>query len=362
MKKRLIALVLCAAALLLLLPVTQSAAYDAVSLISVGDLLPAELVNAAVYYNGATYVPYWLFTNYGLGLSYRTVTGSTAVCLSNGTLRLFFDTSTGKTYDEDNYQYSASAIIRGGTVYLPLGFVCSFFRAFSYAYIGGSEYATILRIHTGRELLTDEEFLQLAGPAMKRYYDSYYRAQETPAPGGETAAPTPSPTPDPDHAGDTVLLGLEGIPGDAVLSQLRRQGMDACIFLRPEELREQPDRVRRLACEGFVLGLVCPEGAAEEFAALSRLLWETARVRSVMLLLPTEVPVPEGAAGFYRSVAAPADGNAYSVEYAAETRLEFAAGETVFVYPDGGDPAVLLRYLQEQRFAVSALRETDTSF
>ena len=364
MKKRIFAILLCAVLLLALLPGAEAAG-AALSLISVDDLLPAELINALVYYGGTAYVPAWLFSSYGLGISYSyNNNGTTATAsFSSGERKISFEPSTGRTYDGDDYQYSVPAIVRGGTVYVPLSFMCGFFGTFSYTNIGGSEYGSILRIHTGRELLTDEEFLRLAKPAMQRYYEAYY-----PETGPEEPVETPQPSSapaEPPHEGERILLGLSGLPGEAVTELLDRIGMSACFFLTAEEIRSDPDTVRRLACEGFGLGAACPEGTVAEFDEAAELLWEAARVPASLVLLPEGAAVPKGTAAFRFDFAQTADGDRMAPAYAVTSALENGGGDRVLVFPCSGENetafSVLAYYLRDQGFTVTALREIDAT-
>lgn len=365
MKKRLIFIVLCLCLLLAALPIT-AAAEPALSLISVDDLLPGELINTMAYYGSTIYVPYWLFTNYGLGISYSYSAANSTACVSNSSGRqLFFDLANGKTYDDDQYQYSVPAIVRGGTIYLPLSFMCGFFGGFSYGNIGGNEYGSILRIRTGRETLTDEEFLRLAKPAMQRYYASYYEKQNTET----TPAPSPSPTVPAGatqaHEGDRVLLGLEGLPAAETAEMLTRLGMQVCFFLTAEEIRSAPDLVRRLSCEGFSLGVVCPEGTDAELSEASGLLWETARVMTAAALVPADCEnTMEGVRTFTRMAElAENESDKMASAYAVTSLLERSDGDTTIIFPCSGENETTLRvlayFLRDQGFSVRGLRATD---
>ncbi len=360
MAKRIMLLLLCAALLFLLLP-AASLADGPLSLIAVDDRLPEELINTPAYYNGTVYVPAWLFTSYGLGLSYRYDAGNSLVSFTAGERQLFFSLSAGRTYDGDNYYYTAPATVIGATVYVPLSFMCAFFGSFSYTNVGGNEYGTILRIHTGREVLTDEEFLRLAAPAMRRYYEAYNQ-------GG--SEPVPSPTPSGgtaaalSHEGEIVRLGLIGLPGSGVTELLGRLEMNACVFLTADEIRSDPDTVRGLACKGFGLGVVCAEGTEAEFSEAAALLWEAARVPAVMALLPDGAAAPAGAAAVIRDMEeeTPA-GDRMAQAYAVTAALGAGSGDTSLLFPCDGENetalSVLAYYLRDQGFAVVAMRETD---
>ena len=361
MTKRIAAVLLCAAVLFLMLP-AAGLADGALSFIAVDDQLPADLINTPAYSGGTVYVPAWLFTSYGIGLSYRYDAANSLVSFTAGDRQLFFSLATGRTYDADNYQYTAPALVLGGTVYVPLSFMCAFFGGFSYSNVGGNEYGTVLRIHTGREVLTDEEFLRLATPAMQRYYEAYN-------PGGDEPAPSPVPTgpaeTGPAHEGDTVRLGLRGLPGSGVPDLLDTLEMGACFFLTADEIRSDPDMVRRLACEGFGLGAACPEGTEAEFAEAAALLWEVARTPAVMALLPEGAAVPPGAAAVFSSAGEDPGSDRMAEVSAVTAALDAASGDTVLLFPCDAENetafSVLAYFMRDQGFTVSALRAPDAA-
>lgn len=365
MKKRWIAAVLLAALLVLTFP-GAGAADGGLSFVSVDDKLPAELINVVVYSGGTIYVPYWLFTNYSLGIAYQMNATTNTATLSSGDKEMHFNLATGKTYDNDNYRYSATAMVRNGALYFPLSFVCSFFRTFSYANIGSNEYGSILRLCTGREELTNEEFIRLAKPAMQRYYLA--RVPQTPTPTASVApTPTPVPTPtpkeeepQPPHLGHIVRLGLVGMPSGETLELLRGTGIKASFFLSADDIRNNPDMVRRIAGEGYGLGIAC--ATAAEFREASELLRDAARERSVMAVLPAEVQAPDGVVAF-RQDFIPEDGDLLAVAYEATAMLDRSGRDTTLVFPCGGENdtamSVLCYFLRDQGFSVKALRETD---
>jgi len=369
-KKRLLAAVLLAALLVLAFSGTGSAD-GGLSFVSVDDKLPAELINAVVYSGGTVYVPYWLFTNYSLGISYQMNTSTSTATLSCGDKQMVFNLATGKTYDNDNYRYSASAMVRNGVLYFPLSFVCSFFRTFSYANIGSNEYGSILRLCTGREELTNDEFIRLAKPAMQRYFIAH-GLELTPSPTEtirptagptETVRPTPGGKEEHPHLGHVVRLGLVGMPDSETLELLRSSGMGACFFLTADEIRDNPDMVRRIAGEGYRLGAACAVGTAEEFREIGGLIQDAARVRTVMAVLPAEVRTPAGVVSFRQELERPEDEDLLSAAYEATAMLERSGRETTLIFPCGGENdtamTVLCYYLRDQGFFVKALRETD---
>ena len=370
MKKRICIVLLCALLLTAIIPLATVRADDGLSFLAVNDYLPPELINVLASYGGATYVPCWLFTNYSLGVYYSYFSSNSTAYLYNANTQVFFELPTGKTYDSNDVQYSAPAIMWGGTVYLPLSFVCSAFGTFSYRMIGSNEYGSILRITNGSEVLTDDEFFRAAVGTMRRFYQSQ-KTEATPTPTPvptlaptpvPTPVPTPTPTEKPTREGDTVRLGLIGLPTAATLELLRRQNVDACFFVSAEEIRSNTDMIRRIACEGFSLGVSSPDGSRADCEEAAALLWEAARVRTILAVMPETAAQPDGMVVFPAG-APETDVSAQETAYAVTSTLDTTVGDQTVIFPTGGEDQTALRilfyYLRDLKFTVSAIRETD---
>lgn len=358
MKKRICLIALCVLMLVALFPEKAAKADDGLSFVSVNDYLPPELINVMVSYGGVIYMPYWFYTNYGLGLYYSYFSSNGTAYLYNSKRQVFFELSSGKTYDGDDNTYAVSAILWGGTVYLPLSFVRNFFGGFTFRTIGSNEYGSIFRVTTGAEVLSDDEFFRAAAGAMQRYYQSMHTtAPATPEP------VRPTPTPKPVRTGDTIRLGLDGLPTETVLDLLRRQEIEVCFFLRTEEIRDNPDLIRRIACEGHALAVCSPEGDARACAEAAALLWETARVRTIMAAMPEGAVQPENMVVFpaVRTETPPEDPEETVTSVMA--KLEMRAGDQTLIFPISGENItalrMLLRDLHDLDFSVTAIRLTD---
>lgn len=353
--KKWLALFLILALSLAVLPLATAAEGTPLNFVAVDDTLPQELINSVVYLGSAAYVPSGLLKNYNLGINYSYFTDSTTACLESADSLLFFNVSTGRTFDGDDYYYSASAFTRGGTVYLPLSFICGFFGTFRYANLSGGEYGSVLRIYTGNSILTDEEFLRAARSVMRRRYEEY----------NLTAPVTPAESPEPEkttRAGDTVYLGLIGLPESETPELLEQTGMGACFFLTGEEIRSDPDLVRELACRGYGLGVNCETGSEAEYAETAQLLWEAARLRSILTLLPADAPPISGAVCRFRSTKEAEADDRMAETYAVTAALEAGSGDETLLFPCGANHStalnVLIYFLRDQEFTVKALRET----
>lgn len=273
-KKRVFIILLCALLLVSTLSIASSAAAN-VNYIAINDTLPPELVNTFITYGGAVYVPCWLFNSYSLGVYYSYIEANNTAHIYQNTTQLFFEINSGLTYDGNDNFYSLPGIMRNGTVYVPLSYISAFFGTFSFS-IASTQYGSVLRIKDGRMVLSDAEFLQAAIPQLRQYYNAY----QTPA------KPTPTPTPavpDIDHEGTELLLSFVGLPGSDYFRLLNSAGVKACFFLTAEEVRSAPDTVRRIACEGHSIGVLCGEEPEKDYEETSSLIFEAARVSTILV-------------------------------------------------------------------------------
>ena len=356
MKKKLTALLLAACLLLGLAGVT-AAADSKLSFISVNDTLPPELINCTAAYGSTTYVPYYVFTNYGLGISYTYTASDSVACLYSGDRQLFFDLEDGSTYDGDRYQYSVPAYLRSGTVYVPLSFTARFFGGIACSSLSGSEYGTVLRITNGSEVLTDSEFLRAAKMVMQTYYNRYQGSEGALLPDGEGSEV---------HAGEPVTLSFIGFPAEEILTRLAKDGTRACFFLTAEQIRSAPDTVRRLVCEGYSIGAYCAADLAAEYAEISALLFEAARVRTELVTAPAEYAaacMEQADMGGLHYCAFLIDAVGSTNAFTVTSQLESGSGGASLLM-DGtaeGLPvlSVVMNYLKNGKFAVGAPRETE---
>lgn len=366
MRKRAFLLVVCAALCVALLPPGPAQAANRLSFISIDDLLPPELVNCVYNNNGLTYVPYYVFTNYGLGISYTFFTSAATAYVYTKERQLFFELNSGETYDGNDVHYAAPGILVGGVVYLPLSTMYRVFGGFTYTNLAGNEFGSVLRIKTGAAVLSDTDFLRAARSAMRARYVAYISEEA----GQPTPLPGATEQPDETHAGERVELSFTGIPTDRVLTLLGQYGLRACFFLTAEDLRSGSDQVRRAVGEGHAVGVYCSgENLYTEYREGAALLHEAARTHTIL------VAAPRNRAEACRAMAAeeglcfrPADFGdetdgftvtAYTVTAWLEKagtggslRINCAAGQ--------GSLAAILQYLNQQKYDVICPRETDT--
>ena len=362
-KKRIVIAALCVLLLAALIPGEAVKADDGLSFLAINDYLPPELINVVVSYGGLTYVPSYIFNSYNLGIYYTYYATNSTAYVYNASNQIFFELSTGRTYDGSENEYDAPAILWGGVVYLPLNFLINYFGTFTSRVIGSNAYGSILRLSSGSVALTDDEFFRAAEASMRRIYLKR-QTEATPAPASSPKPPekpTPTPTEKPTREGDAVSLGLAGMPTAAALELMRRQSVRACIFLSAEEIRSDPDMVRCLACEGYPLGVRSPDGTAEACEEAAALLWEAARVRTILAVTAEDAAAPEGMVVF--RAAQEAETPDQDAAFAVTSRLESSKGDQLLILPDGGGDAaalqIVLYFLADLEFTVTAIRETD---
>lgn len=226
------------------------------------------------YWQGSTiYVPYTVFVNFKIYNSFHQ--SSNTASLYSSTKQLYFDLNSGETYDGNGTYYNVTPISRGGVVYVPLNFVCDQY-GLTWSYINGSGYGDVCRIKDANASLTDQQFLTAAKPLMESRYNAYvsgYGGSSNWGGGGTTY-------PDSDCV---VYLSFVGLPSDALLEALSSYGVRAAFFLTADEIRESPATVRHIVGQGHSVGALCSSDPAAEYAEISSLLLDAARVKTLLI-------------------------------------------------------------------------------
>ena len=367
MKKRWVAFALCLCLLAGALTLSQAEAAGGVCFISVDDDL-LELTYQPYFYGGVTYLPYWIFTNYGFDIYYTYFSSASTAVLYNSDIHIFFDLVNGTTYDSNDNFFDARAVMYGGTVYLPAVFMCNCFGGLSCTYISGGDYGDVVRVKGSSAILDDDSFIRASSSLMRSRYMAYFYPP-TPPPPTPTPTPTPSPSPTP-RTGVTCVLSFVGLPGSSVLTSLRYYRADACFFLTPEDIESDPALVRRLSGEGYGIGVLCGNDTPADYEKASALLYVCARVRTVLVtaLGDDAAACAEAAADsglVYWSydadgISTPENTVTYAQlkgtldEYGSDFSLFLSCGEETdgFINP-------LLRYLSSEGLSTRRVRETD---
>ncbi len=343
---------------------TPAARAENFCFISINDTL-LELSTQPVFISGTAYVPARVFENFRIYNSYFASDNTSL--LFTESKQIYFDLSSGNTYDATGRYYSASGVLRNGQAYLPAQFVCSSF-GLSCSFIPSDGHGDILRLTNGTQYLTDDKFQSAASNLMDAYYSAWFGTQATPAPMPEPS-PEPTETPPPDRTDTEVLISFSGLPSHRILDTLKVRGVQACFLLTAEDVAEAPDMVRRIAADGHRLGALCGEDALRDYAETASLLYDAARVLPLIVGSDEapdacrEMAAQEGLAWLICDIDAVCGGEGAASAPIVTAQIEFSINRVSVRFSGGGTtedilPQVL-NYLRENQFSVRAPRETD---
>ena len=347
--------------LLLLVPVAQTAAADSSGLCftATNDTL-LELSSMAVFIGGSSYVPAKAFSVFGVYLNYFD--SESTVLLYNSTKQIFFELSSGKTYDSSYTTYYVSATYQNGQVYLPVSWMCTYFGLY-YSYTSGVGYGDILRIKNGSEVLSDAAFLEAASSLMKNRYIEYYGTTDpfspspSPSSGGQTGS---------QGYGSSVTLNFIGLPSAALLDRLNNSSAKLCFFVTADEVSNAPDTIRRIYGSGHSLGIYCNSSPETECERISALIFEATQARPTLIYSPAAVEskvsayAEENGYAYYKpAVVISENAQHYS---SITTKLKELRGYTSFLIPISDKtqsylPSVL-EFIANNKISILPLLET----
>lgn len=249
-------------------------AADTIYFTAVNDnLCPLNDETMPFWSGGNLYVASTVFSSYDLGLSYARDTSAQTAVLYNRNKVLEFDLANGGANNKLGTYYSARAISKGGYVFFPLAFVCSYF-GLSYS-LRDTSWIPLVRV-CGSAILSDSQFIDAASTLMASRYYAYRQSKDP----GTTTPPEVEPdkgdetTTLPEKEDETeqeenkstarVLLGIRA--GDdaslvSMLNTLDRYGYQATVFFDPASLQGRDDLLRRIVSSGHRIGLIQSSGA-----------------------------------------------------------------------------------------------------
>lgn len=268
MKKRILGVFLALCLIICAAPILRAQAASDVIFVSVNDRL-LEVSSKAELIGGDVLVPCSIFSNFRVNYSYFS--NSSTAMLYTTDKQLYFDIANGTTYDAQNHSYAVTATYLNGMTYVPVGFVCSQF-GLSFSYIEGTTYGDVCRITDSSAVLTDSQFFEAASGQMQTKYNAYKSAT---SPGsGVTQGGVGTGT-------KVINLSFRGLPTEVIFTCLTNWQADATFFLSAEDIRSEPDTVRRLVGGGHEIGIVCED--FEEYERASSLLYEAAHMKTVLV-------------------------------------------------------------------------------
>ena len=284
-----IALAICLG-IILSMPSADAASSSYYFIVINDKVEPLKKDAVPIEYEGVMYVPLSIFNSTVLKTYYITDSRNRiATIYSNSTSQFLRFRIGSETRDDENKPYYFGAIMVNTSFYVPVKEVCAFF-GFGYSVVEDSGTYPFIRITNSDAVLSDSAFAKAAASKMQSLFTEFlnsFAPSPTPTP-TPTPTLTPSPSPTPARPETSVYLSFFGAGDETirVLNLLTLYGDYACFFLTADEIRENADLVRRIAAHGHSIGLVCSaENLIEDYEEASKLLFEAARVKSVLIAL-----------------------------------------------------------------------------
>lgn len=360
MKRRIASLVTLAALLCLLCGTVQGST-DLV-FVAVDDSIPLTLpAGAAPFYSrGVLYVPHTAFASSALPVfsSYNADAGT--LVIFSRTQRLTFSLNEGTMTDEDGAVTDVTTFIRGGIVFLPVGYCASHFsfRVSNLTSLGGYP---ILRFTTSSDVYDDKTFVQQAENLIAYRVAQYQSDQpsvqdparpNTPTTPGHTSPPGTQPPQEPARDPTTVYLVLTDaatMPEAAAL--LQQEQLPAAFFFTQPEIERYGPLIRQLQAAGYMIGVTVQAGEEDIQLALdqaNQALELVCKSRTLLALLPEGL---QAELSGYRVVEAP-DTRVTATHIANSTRRS----HLLFCTAENLESA--LSILSDSAISYALLRET----
>ncbi|SHI04346.1 Polysaccharide deacetylase [Sporobacter termitidis DSM 10068] len=312
------------------------------------------------------YIPCNFFTSDELGVYY--IPGGSQFMLYSSTKRLLFDTERGIAADQYNNRQNISAVKKNGLNYVSVDDVCDLF-GLTYDYVL-SDPAPVIRFYRGTGFINNMTFVSLNKNQMQTSYDAYVGKGSDPGASPASSAP-PTVSGAPTSESVTVYLSFYNLTPKnfgAVLDSLDAYRYKSCFFVAADEIVSNADLLRRAAAAGHTIGIWLRDGTLEEYQNASALLFEAAKIRTILVSAG-------GDAGKTARAAAKSDGLIFwrpikSLGESDKTTLGSLTGQLsaldssrYSVNISCTDKMVtltksLLGYLAEQKFTVRRLTET----
>ena len=247
----------------------KTSAETTVYFTAVNDQLLPDLSDETMPFwsGGQLYVPSAVITGTDLGLFYsRSRDKSTAVVYRQGSA-LTFNFSAGTIIDQNDHQYSGSAIVRGDVVFLPLALLAQFF-SLDYSYTRVT-YGYLVRVKSDTVVLSDAKFIEAATMSMEQRYNEYIKSHNE--------AGNPGDTPDTDTSNDRshVYLALRvtdaSVTGE-LLDALTGESASATFLFAEESISSFGDLLRRIIVSGntAALRIDASGGSSRTISAIER--------------------------------------------------------------------------------------------
>ena len=298
--------VICLAAALLIPGVSRAAMSQTPHFMAVNDkLLPYNTETMPYVVGSVYYVPYEIFGEAKVWSA--AAEELDRICMYRGDVIVDFHVGRGVTEDRNGniLQWPAARRI-GNRFYVPLRNVCEYFGlTYEILDIGRDiipqEQMRLIRIRsaTGTDGLNNATFMGMNTDVIRNYYNAYF----TPAPPvtvsppsqGETPSPPPTLEPPPTYQGVTIHHSFYNISSggvDVILELLDAIAAPAyrfCFFVSAEDIIQNAALIRRIAGSGHAIGVWLTEGTYDEYLLTSALLYEAAKVKTLLVSADNEL-------------------------------------------------------------------------
>ena len=284
-----------------------SLAADTSFFIAVNDsLLPYSDDTMPLVIDGVILVPDSIFSEAGVWSVSSVEREQTIIYMGMSRLINFY-TALGETRDQNNNLLNWPPAQRiGRRFYVPLIQVCDYY-GLRYQILPVPDSVIPDRSMQVIRILSDyvlngPTFIGLHGNTMKSSYDEYHAPPPvTPPDQPPNPLPNPQPNPqpatdppaatvtEPDYSDITMFISFFDISaGDAeqVLDLLDIQaalGFYYNFFVSADDIISNPGLIRRITGSGHIVGIWLTEGTDEEYNRASDLLFEAAKIRTVLV-------------------------------------------------------------------------------
>ena len=300
MKKRIIAIFLVLVLAVTFVPVQSQAAITPHFVIINETLLPFNESTMPIVVGSDIFVPVGVFEDLGVW----QVGFDDSLRVYRGSRYVDFHTSPGETLtvNQDGITMRWPPARRIGTrFYVPLRQVCDFFGLSFEILPVPSDIVPERQMYAVRIISTSLVNGPSAVGMNRNSIRAAYLEHFAPLPpltppeittGGETPPDPPPPIEEdlpPDYSDVTVHLSFRDVSAggaDWILDLFAFQttlGFHVCFFLNAEDIFADPGLIRRISGMGHTIGIWLSEGTFEEYSNISALLFEAAKIRTVII-------------------------------------------------------------------------------
>ena len=305
--------VICVAAVFM--PIISNAAVSPYFMAVNDTLLPFNEDTMPYISGGEILVPHWIFDD-SLGVWSVAAEELERVRVYRGDRYVDLYTKNGVAENQDGEILAWPAARRvGGRFYVPLRHLCEFFGLTYDIYMVSreiipEEQMRVIRIRPeGYSGLDEINFFGIYKNALSTAYYGYYASlpspQITSPPSSSSSSPSPPPespseSPDetppppvveipPSFSDVTIHHSFYGISTggtDVILELLDANAASDyrfCFFVSADDIRKDAGLIRRISGSGHAIGIWLSEGTYSEYLETSALLFEAAKIKTVLV-------------------------------------------------------------------------------